>query len=288
MRTVMEWLLSSQINRENHAPALLVASSRPSNTDNGIFAGTAASQSRDQSDEIDAASKHQHKPPIGHRCRILRCPKVVIPGRKQDRPRGIERKVRRRSKDTERGSFAEDMPKSTDESGGGFTRSYNSDSSTESDKDMPIHVQAAAAPTEKLPDIDWVLWIPCSPKNGDWKALSSLPHTVKISFVSKFNKDYLSKPHHVRSYICMLRFRIDALAWNRCVGHVAYKSSISRITWSKANGDRDSTCDLCFRKGRFCARLVRVGTVIKLAFFPLPQSTRINLKWNSLAFWACR
>ena len=139
--------------------------------------------------------------------------------------------------------------------------------------------------TEQLQHIDWAFWIPVG-DIGFWRPLSDFPPSTRTSIVHKFNSDYLSKQYHIDHYACMLRNREARLARDQCVGNFTYENRNKLIRRKNANGDKERTCDLCSNNGRFCARIVKVGTEIKLGFYPLPEGMRSKAKWDEIRYWA--
>lgn len=50
-------------------------------------------------------------------------------------------------------------------------------------------------------------------------------------------------------------------------------------------GDTSTACDMCIKGKRLCTRVVRVGGLNKLGFFPLPEDLRVGRKLQELEFW---
>lgn len=141
------------------------------------------------------------------------------------------------------------------------------------------------APTSHPEHIDWVFRIHAD-EVGYWRPLSDFPPNIRTSFVSKFSADFLTKPRHIKQYASMLRNRETYLTRDLCVGNVTYWGRNEPSKWTKTGGDKELTCDTCINRGRLCARIVMVGSDVKLVFYPLPESSRADVAWNELRYWA--
>jgi hypothetical protein len=141
------------------------------------------------------------------------------------------------------------------------------------------------APTSHPEHIDWVFWIHTD-EVGYWRPLSDFPPNIRTSLVSKFNADFLVKSRHIERYTRMLRNREIQLTRDLCVGNVTYWGRNKPNKWTRTGGDKELTCDTCINRGRFCARVVRVGSDVKLGFYPLPESMRKEVTWNEVRYWA--
>lgn len=119
---------------------------------------------------------------------------------------------------------------------------------------------------------------------GYWQPFSKFPATTQAEFAHKFNGDFLQGQNHVDHYARMLRNRDNRVAKQMCVNNVTHENRNKPSRW-KRTGDTDLTCDLCFNKRRFCARLIKECGVVKLGFFPLPEADRTQVTWQKLQFW---
>ncbi|KAF9697360.1 hypothetical protein EKO04_004634 [Ascochyta lentis] len=145
--------------------------------------------------------------------------------------------------------------------------------------------RARPTPPTPLEHIDWVFWIQAD-EVGYWKPLSEFPCPVAISFERNFNTEFLSKPHHIKYYLRMLKSRARVLGRDICVGNATYGNRNTPSKWRRTGGDREKTCDTCFKRGRFCARLVRSGRGVQLGVYPLPGAERMDLGCEAMRYWA--
>jgi hypothetical protein len=137
----------------------------------------------------------------------------------------------------------------------------------------------------KSEKIDWVFWVAQVNKGGRWRALSDFPQHTRARFVSKSNTDSLTKPAHAELYALMLRNREKRLNSNKCVGYVTYTRRNTSCTWNNPDAGMGNTCDTCFNRGRFCAKIVSTTSGTQLGFYPLPQPARVGSTWSDLRYW---
>ncbi|KAJ4987939.1 hypothetical protein SVAN01_06514 [Stagonosporopsis vannaccii] len=136
-----------------------------------------------------------------------------------------------------------------------------------------------------LEHIDWVFWVQVDDETGYWHSLSDFPRTTQVLFKRVFTTDYLQKPYHVAYYARMLRNRERYLDRDICVGNQTYANRNEASKCQLAKGDKQKTCDTCFKKGRFCARVVEVGKEVKLGFFPVLDASRKGFGWREMGYW---
>jgi hypothetical protein len=134
--------------------------------------------------------------------------------------------------------------------------------------------------------IDWAFWIQVSNEIGYWRPLPDFPSAKQVQFKRKFDTDFLQTPRHIRLWMQMLRNRETYLDRDICVGNMAYWGRNEPSKWSKARGDKEKTCDTCFRAGRFCARMVKVGDVVMLGFFPALDAGETAVDWRKIRHWS--
>ena len=142
-----------------------------------------------------------------------------------------------------------------------------------------------AAQIAHLDLIDWVFWIQADDEVGYWRPLSDFPNATKVQIKRKFDTDFLQTPRHIRLWRAMLSNQDKYLDRDMCVGNVTYWSRNKPSKWKKAQGDKEKTCDTCFNAGRFCARMVKVGDVVKLGFFPALDVGNTAVGWRKIRHW---
>lgn len=143
----------------------------------------------------------------------------------------------------------------------------------------------ARRPVVRIKPIEWVFWIQVSDEVGYWRSLSDFSSATRIQFQRKFDTDFLQTPRHIRLWRVMLSNRDKYLDRDMCVGNVTYWSRNEPSKWEKAQGDKEKTCDTCFNAGRLCAKMVKVGDVVKLAFFPALDAGNTEVDWRKIHHW---
>lgn len=146
--------------------------------------------------------------------------------------------------------------------------------------------QTATTQIAHLQPIEWVFWVQASDEIGYWRAFSEFPKTTQVLFTRKFSAEHLQKPSHINDYARMLRNRKAYRHRDICVGNMTYWRRNEPSKWKTAGGNKERTCDTCLKAGRFCARMVEVGNVVKLGFFPVAGAGRTGVEWEELRYWA--
>ncbi|KAF3050193.1 hypothetical protein E8E11_006961 [Didymella keratinophila] len=153
----------------------------------------------------------------------------------------------------------------------------------------PISVRRVSKPTRRfvaqIQTIEWVFWIQVSDGVGYWRPLADFPNATQTQFKRKFDMDFVQTPRHIKLWMTMLSKREKYLDRDMCVGNVTYWGRNEPSKWKKALGDKEKTCDTCFKAGRFCARMVKVGDVVKLGFFPTLDAEKTAVNWRKIRHW---
>lgn len=142
----------------------------------------------------------------------------------------------------------------------------------------------AAQLVQGLP-IDWAFWIQEDNEIGFWRPLSDFPSATQVQFKLKFDADFLQTPRHMRLWAAMLKNCDNYLNRDICVGNTTYRGRKTPSKWTIAGGNKERTCDTCLRAKRFCARMVKVGEVVRLGFFPAAIDEKPTVDWQSIHRW---
>jgi hypothetical protein len=227
---------------------------------------------------------------VDRRVQAQKRPRVIIPSRKSNQVPPAMQQVWTSARTVSQALLFKDRSLSVDDVEVDSERS--DDDALVDELSMDQLPTAALRPTlhetvlesHGLQHIDWVFWI-SQPDKGYWKPLSEFPRTTRTRFVDKFNTDYLAKPTHITLYARMLRLQHRRLHSDQCVGNVTHASRNMPSTWNKTGPGKEITCDTCFGRRRFCARLVSTRLGIQLGFYPLPLLARKGVMWSELRYW---
>jgi hypothetical protein len=141
--------------------------------------------------------------------------------------------------------------------------------------------------------IEWSLFIPTNNgSDGHFEPLSALPPLIRAKLMFRFINAYRTEGIKTRN-LGYARYVRDV---NRqkyadngsCLGNIVYRNvRQGKVSYTKAKGNKQRSCDVCVRLGRLCARMVKAGEdeEYKLGIYPLPETFRKGKKWDEVEFW---